>query len=72
MGMSCEKGFDGTFRQSGESIIGGSEDGEGTLALQGFDQASSLDSGDEGIKVASSNGGFNDIFGHWRIHGGVM
>jgi hypothetical protein len=46
---------------SGESVVGGSEDGEGTFALQGFDQVGSGQGSGQGGEAAIRNGGFNDV-----------
>ena len=42
-----QKGFNGAFGQFGKSLIGGSEDREGALALQGVDQACLLHGRDQ-------------------------
>jgi hypothetical protein len=59
--LRLEKHLDGARGQLGEGVIGGGEDGERALALQGLDQAGGLHRGDQGVEAAGGDGGIHDI-----------
>merc|ERR1719180_475332 len=54
--LIIEEVFQGVLINLGKSIIGGGEDGEETLAREGFDQVGSLDGGKEGRELRSGSG----------------
>ena len=47
--LGFDESLDGAGGEFGEGVIGGREDGEGAGAVEGVDQAASLDGGDEGL-----------------------
>lgn len=55
----------------GEGVIGGGEDGEGAIALEGVHEASGAEGGGEGRKAAGSDGGVDDVL-HLRLLGGLF
>ena len=60
-GDVSQEGFHGSGGQCGKGVIRGGKDRQRSIALEGVNQAGSLDGGDEGCEAAISERGFNDV-----------
>lgn len=61
--LGLEKRLDGALGQLREGLVGGGEDGEGTIAREGLDETGRLHRSDEGGEILGSSGDFDDRFG---------
>ena len=68
--LGQKQAFDGAFGKSGESVISGGEDSEGTFTFEGVNQLGGTESGGEGGEATIRNGGVNNVE-HFR-HGGRL
>ena len=61
--LVSKEAVEGVWWDLGKSIVGGGEDGEGTLSSEGVDQAGSLDGSKEGWKLGGGDGELCDVLG---------
>ena len=62
--------FDRALGELGKGLVGGSEDSEGTVGLQGLYQARGLNRGDQGIKASGRRRRRDDVSGVGRLRRG--
>ena len=71
--LVIEEVVEGVLRDLGKSIIGGGEDGEGTLSSEGVDQAGSFDGSKKGGELRGGDGELCNVLGRsWGRPGSAV